>query len=181
MAVRKFVREVGPGLVGVLLTFLVLDGAFTLWAGAQQLQPARVLSRSGLTTTATESLVYLRVDRGLVLREVRVRTDIRPELVYLADVRSKTDLEDLDQPPPAGWQPATAVTGYAAPFEVRYLRSPDGVLTAMASEDVTNQGFYRPVIEGVVRMSLGLLGGGVVALWLRRRRLGRQRSAAQGC
>ncbi|MCW2803119.1 MAG: hypothetical protein JWN06_1336 [Propionibacteriaceae bacterium] len=166
---RKFVSEATPGLVGVLLAFLVLDGASVLWAGGQQLQPARELSRSGRVVTATESLVYLRVDRGLVLRQVRVRTDIRPELVYLTDVQDKTDLDDLDQPPPVGWQPATAVTGYEAPFEIRYLRDQDGTIVAMASDDITSQGSYEPIVEALAEISLGLIVAGIATLWLRRR------------
>jgi hypothetical protein len=107
LAMRKFVSEEAPGLVWVLLAFLLIDGASTLWAGGEQLQPARELSRSGRVVTATESLVYLRVDRGgLALRQVRVRTDIRPELVYLSDVQDRTDSTiSTNRHPLAGNQP----------------------------------------------------------------------------
>jgi hypothetical protein len=99
------------------------------------------------------------VDRGgLALRQVRVRTDIRPEVVYLTDVQDRTDLDDLDQPPPVGWQPATAVTGYEAPFEIRYLRDQDGSIVAMASDDITSRGSYEPIVEGLAEISLGLIG-----------------------
>jgi hypothetical protein len=170
LAVRKFGSEAAPGLVWVLLAFLLIDGASGLWAGGQQLQPARELSRSGQVTTATESLVYLRAGRGgLALDQVRVRTDIRPELVYLTDVQDRTDLNSLDQLPPVGWQPATAFTGYEAPFEIRYLRNQQGSIVAMASHDITGQGSYEPIVQGLAEISLGLIGAGIVALRLRRR------------
>jgi hypothetical protein len=175
LAVRKFVSEAAPGLVWLLLAFLLIGGASSLWAGGQQLEPARELSRSGQVTTATESLVYLRGGRGgLALDQVRVRTDIRPELVYLTDVQGRTDLNSLDQLPPVGWQPATAVTGYDAPFEIRYLRDQDGSIVAMASDDLKGQGSYAPIVEGLAEISLGLIGAGIVALRLRRRRQSRR-------
>ncbi|MBA8792535.1 hypothetical protein FHX74_000129 [Friedmanniella endophytica] len=167
--IRRFAAAAFAPAALVGAWVLGVSGLPTTITGAQDIQPARELRDSGHSATATASLVYLEQGKGLTLEQVRVRIGRRPNLVYLDDIRRPgTDFDALKRPPAPGWQPATPLTGYVAPFEVLYLERDDGSYVAMARADVESQGTYWPLLRGLAEMGAALGLAGLGLLWWRR-------------